>query len=107
MRTIRRTGAFKRDYKREKKGRHRKTLDDDLLAAVRRLAADKPLPQRYRDHRLAGHPPPPNRISGSARAGWMDHRDCHIKPDLVLIYRKPDDEKLDLVRLGSHSELGL
>ena len=93
MRTIRRTGAFKRDYKREKKGRHRKTLDDDLLAAVRRLAADKPLPQRYRDHRLA--------------AEWKDHRDCHIKPDLVLIYRKPDDEKLDLVRLGSHSELGL
>ena len=33
-------------------------------------------------------------------------RDCHVKPDLVLIYRKPDDETLQLVRLGSHSELG-
>jgi hypothetical protein len=31
----------------------------------------------------------------------------HIKPDLVLIYRKPDDAVLQLVRLGSHSELGL
>ena len=30
-----------------------------------------------------------------------------IRPDLVLIYRKPDDESLDLVRLGLHSELGL
>ncbi|MCW5584238.1 MAG: type II toxin-antitoxin system mRNA interferase toxin, RelE/StbE family, partial [Gammaproteobacteria bacterium] len=38
---------------------------------------------------------------------WADHRDCHIKPDLVLIYRKPDDDTLELVRLGSHSELGL
>ena len=38
---------------------------------------------------------------------WADHRDCHVKPDLVLIYRKPDEETLELVRLGSHSELGL
>jgi addiction module RelE/StbE family toxin len=38
---------------------------------------------------------------------WQDHRDCHLKPDLVLIYRKPDDAELQLVRLGSHSELGL
>jgi mRNA interferase YafQ len=93
MRTIRRTSAFKRDYKREKKGRHRKTLDDDLVKTVTMLAADEPLPQRYHDHPLAGE--------------WKDHRDCHIRPDLVLIYRKPDDETLDLVRLGSHSELGL
>lgn len=34
-------------------------------------------------------------------------RDCHIRPDLVLIYRKPDEGTLELVRLGSHSELGL
>ena len=37
---------------------------------------------------------------------WKDHRDCHIKPDLLLIYRKPDARSLELVRLGSHSELG-
>ncbi len=92
MRTIRRTTAFKRDYKREKRGRHRKTLDHDLLAAVRMLAADEPLPPRYHDHPLAGE--------------WKDHRDCHIRPDLILIYRKSEDETLDLVRLGSHSELG-
>ena len=34
-------------------------------------------------------------------------RDCHVKPDLVLIYQKPDADTLRLVRLGSHSELGL
>ena len=33
-------------------------------------------------------------------------RDCHIRPDLVLIYEKPDAHTLRLVRLGSHSELG-
>jgi mRNA interferase YafQ len=35
---------------------------------------------------------------------WKDHRDCHVKPDLVPIYQKPD---ADTLRLGSHSELGL
>ena len=57
------------------------------------LVADEPLPQRHHDHPLVGE--------------WKDHRDCHIRPDLVLIYRKPDLEILDLVRLGSHAELGL
>ena len=38
---------------------------------------------------------------------WKDHRDCHVKPDLVLIHQKSDADVLRLVRLGSHSELGL
>ncbi len=57
------------------------------------LAKDEPLPQRYFDHPLGGE--------------WEEHRDCHIRPDLILIYRKPDETSLDFVRLGSHSELGL
>lgn len=56
------------------------------------LASDEPPPRRYFDHALGGE--------------WSDYRDCHIWPDLVLIYRKPDDATLELVRLGSHSELG-
>ncbi len=92
MRRIERVGRFKRDYKRERKGRHRETLRADLAAIVRLLAADAPLEARHRDHALTGN--------------WQDHRDCHVKPDLVLIYRKPDEETLQLVRLGSHSELG-
>ncbi len=93
MREIRFTGRFKRDYKREKSGRQRKTVDTNLMEAVNLLAADESLPRHYFDHPLSGD--------------WADHRDCHIKPDLILIYRKPDEENLDLVRLGSHSELGL
>ena len=57
------------------------------------LATSASLPRRNFDHPLSGE--------------WSDHRDCHVRPDLVLIYRKPDDESLELVRLGSHSELGL
>ncbi len=93
MRTISRTSRFKKDYKREARGQYRATLDADLLAAVSLLAADTPLPEKFHDHQLAGE--------------WADHRDCHIKPDLVLVYRVPDAERLELVRLGSHSELSL
>lgn len=93
MRRIEHTGQFKRDYKREAKGRHRATLDEDLMSVLKVLACDQSLEPRHCDHALAGD--------------CKDHRDCHVKPDLVLIYRKPDDEVLQLVRLGSHSELGL
>lgn len=93
MRTIDYTGQFKRDYKREKKGQHRATLDLELQTVLSALLEDGPLEIRHRDHALTGE--------------WKDHRDCHVKPDLVLIYQKPDDETLRLVRLGSHSELGL
>ena len=93
MRTIERTGQFKRDWKRESKGRHSDALRREFIVVVTLLANDEPLDLRFRDHALAGE--------------WKDHRDCHIRPDLVLIYRKPDDHSLELVRLGSHSELGL
>ena len=36
---------------------------------------------------------------------WQDHRECHLKPDLLLIYRKPNAQVLQLVRMGTHSEL--
>lgn len=41
MRTIERTGQFKRDYKRESKGQHRKGLDEALVAVLELLLADK------------------------------------------------------------------
>ncbi|MBV9572388.1 MAG: type II toxin-antitoxin system mRNA interferase toxin, RelE/StbE family [Alphaproteobacteria bacterium] len=54
MRTIRRTTQFKRDYKRELKGRFGKTLEGDLRAVLSLLVSDTRLPERYRDHPLAG-----------------------------------------------------
>lgn len=93
MRTVKYTSKFKSDYKREQKGRHGKKLESLLKPVISLLVEDQVLPKNLVDHPLSGR--------------WKDCRDCHIKPDLVLIYRKPDDQNLELVRLGSHSELGL
>jgi mRNA interferase YafQ len=93
MRTIDRTSRFKKDYRRERRGRHAAALEAELVEVLRLPTEDVPLPVKYRDHALTGE--------------WKDHRDCHIRPDLVLIYSKPGNRRLLLVRLGSHSELGL
>ena len=93
MRTIERTRPFKRDYRREARGRHGADLDERLGAIVGALARDDALEPRQHDHALSGQ--------------WADFRDCHLRPDLVLIYQKPDPKTLRLVRLGSHAELGL
>ena len=71
--------------------RHRRDLDGYLAEIVPRLAADQPLPESKLDHALSGE--------------WNGHRECHVKPDLLLIYEKLDDDVVRLVRLGSHSEL--
>lgn len=90
MRTIEPTTAFRRDLKREKRGQHR-NLDQLVTGVVRLLAADEALPERNRDHALTGD--------------WVGFRECHIRPDLLLIYEKEGQNVLRLVRLGSHSEL--
>ncbi len=45
-----------------------------MMDIVNLLATDKASPRRAFDHPLRG--------------AWSDHRRCHIRPDLVLIYRK-------------------
>jgi mRNA interferase YafQ len=92
MRTIERSSAFKRDYKRAKATpRHGKDVDSRVSTAVALLLSDQVLPENNRDHALSGD--------------WVGYRECHVKPDLLLIYRKPDAGTLRLARLGSHSEL--
>ncbi|WP_455480177.1 type II toxin-antitoxin system YafQ family toxin [Bartonella sp. B23] len=93
MRTIERTAIFKRDFKREMRGRHRSLLEVDLRQIIEALANDRPLEPRYHDHALIGN--------------WKDYRDCHIRPNLVLLYRLIGQHRLILVRLGSHSQLDL
>lgn len=91
MRTIERSSTFKRDYKGEARGQHRATLDADLVPVLTALADDRPLEPRHRDHELSGK--------------WSGYRECHVKPDLLLIYKKIEGNMLRLARLGSHSEL--
>ena len=83
------TGQFKRDYKREKAGQHA-DLDEVFKAVTDVLVNKKPLPAANKDHLLKGE--------------WRGCRDCHLKPDLVLIYRKTRTG-IELLRIGSHSEL--
>jgi mRNA interferase YafQ len=93
MRTIKQTAQFKRDLKREAKGAYRQVLKEEFLSVVAALADDKPLAAKHRDHPLSGE--------------LKSFRDCHVRPDLVLIYRLIANDVLELVRLGSHSELSL
>ena len=78
---------FKKDYKRIKK------QDKDLQKLkiiIDLLTNGQPLEEKYRDHQLSGK--------------WKGHRDCHIEPDWILIYRLTTDS-LFLERMGSHSDL--
>lgn len=80
---------FKRDLKKQ----YLETASTAWAEVLHGLVHDIPLAEKYRDHALVNSP--------------TACRDCHIKPDLVLLYEKPDDKSLILVRLGSHSELSL
>lgn len=83
------TAQFKKDYKLALK-RH---LDIELLDnIIRCLSRGETLPERNKDHALTGD--------------WVGHRECHILPDWLLVYRIEDDILvLTLVRTGTHSDL--
>ncbi len=91
MRTIEWTNAFRRDYKRIKATPRHKDIETLLSETVELLVEDNPLPEKRRDHALVGN--------------WKNHRECHLKPDLLLIYKLPDTLTLRLVRMGTHNDL--
>jgi len=81
------TTQFKKDYKKIKK--QNKDFSK-LRTVIEKLAAGQYLEPKYQDHQLSGN--------------WKGHRDCHIEPDWILIYRITVDD-LYLERTGSHSDL--
>ncbi len=83
------TTRFKKDYKLAIK-RH---LDIELLDnIIRALSRGETLPEKNKDHELTGD--------------WTGHRECHIQPDWLLVYRIEDDVLvLTLARTGTHSDL--
>lgn len=88
MRAIETTAAFRKDFKRlARSPRHHMSV---LKAVIELLAADTDLPPRLHDHSLGGN--------------WIGFRECHIRPDWLLIYALAEDT-LTLVRTGSHTEL--
>ena len=83
------TTRFKKDYKLAmKRGLNMELLDN----IIRALSQGEVLPEKNKDHELTG--------------AWVGHRECHIQPDWLLIYRMEDDVLvLTLSRTGSHSDL--
>lgn len=83
------TTKFKKDYKLAIKRNLNINLLDDIIRA---LSRGETLPEKNRDHELDGD--------------WAGHRECHIQPDWLLIYRIEDDVLvLTLSRTGTHSDL--
>ena len=89
MLTASRQSKFKTDVKlAEKRGKDLQKLKEVLLA----LLAGEELELKYKDHQLIGN--------------YINTRECHIEPDLLLIYRIDQEENvLHLIRTGSHSDL--
>lgn len=83
------TTKFKKDYKLAIK-RH---LDIELLDdIIRVLSRGETLPEKNKDHELSGN--------------WTGHRECHIQPDWLLVYRIDNDILvLTLVRTGTHRDI--
>lgn len=87
--SVKLTAQFKRDYKRAMKRGLKISLLDEV---IRLLALGEPLPEKNRDQSLSGR--------------WVGHRECHISPDWLLIYRIEDDVLvLTLTRTGTHADL--
>lgn len=80
---------FKKDFKLAIK----RGLDQEVIKEViEKLVAQEILPEKYKDHKLVGN--------------YTGHRECHLQPDWLLIYKIDDDELiLELVRTGTHSDL--
>ena len=83
------TSQFKKDYKLAQK-RH---VDiDELFKVIGMLQKQEPLPEEKRDHSLVGN--------------YKGYRECHVRPDLLLIYTiKKKELELLLFRIGTHSDL--
>ena len=93
MRKINWTRQFKRDYKKlRSSSRYRGDFETLLPAVFDKLVVDQELDPKFKDHALSGD---------------MDgFRECHLRPDLLLVYAKAEDPpSLKLMRIGSHSEL--
>jgi mRNA interferase YafQ len=82
------SAQFKKDFKKIAK----LPIPDviEVGHVIKQLLLGETLPEKYVEHLLIGN--------------WQNYRDCHVKPDLVLIY-KVDTDALKLARIGSHSEL--
>ena len=86
---VKTTTQFKKDFKLEKKRGLKMELLREVITV---LAMGETLPEKNKDHALTGN--------------WIGHRECHILPNWLLVYRLEDEVLvLTLTRTGTHSDL--
>lgn len=88
MKKLKPTTKYKKDYKRF---RNNPKKLEKLFDILQKLEHEIPIPEEYDPHMLTG--------------SYNGHMECHIEGDFLLIWFDPDTDEIDLVRLGSHSEL--
>ncbi len=88
MKKLKPTTQYKKDYKRYRNNPKKLTKLFHILGL---LQNEQPIPLGYNPHTLKG--------------GYAGYMECHIGNDFLLIWFDPETDQIDLVRLGSHSEL--
>ena len=88
MKSLKASSQFKKDYKRL---RNNPKKVKKLFEILNLLKSEAAIPETYRPHLLTGN--------------YAGHMECHIEGDFLLIWFDPNTDQIDLVRLGSHSEL--
>lgn len=88
MKTLKPTTKYKKDYKRF---RNNPAKLEKLFGILKKLENEIPIPEEFNPHMLSGQ--------------YKGYMECHIENDFLLIWLDPNTDTIDLVRLGSHSEL--
>ena len=96
MRRVVESNPYRKDIKRTGKGIYSIVLEEELPIIIEALSIEalsngEILPPSFRDHQLHGN--------------MKGYRECHIKPDFLLVYTLEGDDLLILERLGTHAEI--
>lgn len=88
MKKLKASSQYKKDYKRFKNNPKK---IEKLNCILKKLSNEEPIPEEYHPHILSGN--------------YNGYMECHIETYFLLIWFDPETDQIDLVRLGSHSEL--
>jgi len=84
------SNKFKKSYNKLRKSKTISRVEVEVVVSM--IAKGEILPIKYRDHKLQGE--------------QNDCRECHVKPNVLLVYKiNKNNQLLDLLNIGSHSEL--
>ncbi|MDR0988943.1 MAG: type II toxin-antitoxin system YafQ family toxin [Prevotellaceae bacterium] len=88
MKILRYTTQYRKDFKRY---RNQPDKLQKLLEVFRLLENEEVLPKELRAHKLMGQ--------------YKDCMECHIEGDFLLIWFDKHSDVIEIIRIGSHSEI--